>query len=597
MPRARPVATDGDAVAANRVRFLTADSVEPGRVRGSILASWRRSRHMKVEADQVALSYQPDPETDTPLTRTAYPVLLGLRERLEGAPVSIILTDKTGLVLERLTGDHELERHLDRVLLAPGFSYAEEFVGTNGIGTALEVGAPTHVFGHEHYAENLEMFGCAGVPIHDPISGRTIGALDLTCWRRDASPFLLTLAKTTADQIQQALLNESTGHQMELFREYLRTSRRMSGAVFAVDGDLVMMNDYARDVLSPVDQAALLSQATEALAAGRRGAVVAELPTGTPARMYCRAVPGGNGTSGVVHVKLGDAADRHVGSREAGPRLPLPGLAGTAPLWVRASDEVEHVFEAGEWLALGGEPGVGKLALLRAVHARRAPDEPFMVLDAADSRSAADWLASVRGALLEGSGSLVLRHVDRLDSRTVQALASALDDVRDVDGADSPWVAVTLGKTAEAPALARLLRLFPCGVEVPPLRMHPEDIPPMVSLFLNRLAGEGQLTCSPEAMTVLRRSPWPGNAEQLHGVLRDVMRHRRSGSILPEDLPPAARTVSRRLLSQLESMERDAIVQSLEDAHGNKLAAARSLGMSRATIYRKIHEFGIVVPS
>jgi transcriptional regulator of acetoin/glycerol metabolism len=54
--------------------------------------------------------------------------------------------------------------------------------------------------------------------------------------------------------------------------------------------------------------------------------------------------------------------------------------------------------------------------------------------------------------------------------------------------------------------------------------------------------------------------------------------------------------VSRRLLSPLESMERDAIVQSLLDCDGNKVKAAESLGMSRATIYRKIHEYGIVTP-
>ena len=60
------------------------------------------------------------------------------------------------------------------------------------------------------------------------------------------------------------------------------------------------------------------------------------------------------------------------------------------------------------------------------------------------------------------------------------------------------------------------------------------------------------------------------------------------------DLPPETVAVSRRLLSPLESIERDAIARALADAQGNKAKAAKSLGMSRATIYRKIHEFGIV---
>lgn len=55
--------------------------------------------------------------------------------------------------------------------------------------------------------------------------------------------------------------------------------------------------------------------------------------------------------------------------------------------------------------------------------------------------------------------------------------------------------------------------------------------------------------------------------------------------------------MSRRLLSPLEAMERDAIVTSLSNASGRKVLAARSLGMLRATIYRKIHGLGIVAPT
>jgi transcriptional regulator of acetoin/glycerol metabolism len=73
-----------------------------------------------------------------------------------------------------------------------------------------------------------------------------------------------------------------------------------------------------------------------------------------------------------------------------------------------------------------------------------------------------------------------------------------------------------------------------------------------------------------------------------------VAQHRRGGTIYPADLPPECWSVSRRLLSPLESMERDAIVQSLLDHQGNKAKGAESLGISRATIYRKIHEYGII---
>jgi transcriptional regulator of acetoin/glycerol metabolism len=78
-------------------------------------------------------------------------------------------------------------------------------------------------------------------------------------------------------------------------------------------------------------------------------------------------------------------------------------------------------------------------------------------------------------------------------------------------------------------------------------------------------------------------------------VLREVVRHRRTGTITPDDLPPSVRSVSRRHLSLIEAMQRDAVVRALADAGGDKTRAARSLGMSRATIYRKIHDYGILL--
>ena len=88
------------------------------------------------------LAYLRTPDLESSLARAAEPVLRHLYDQLDGQPISIVLTDSAGLVLLRLTGDHDLERHLDKIMLAPGFCYAEDMVGTNGIGTALESGGP-----------------------------------------------------------------------------------------------------------------------------------------------------------------------------------------------------------------------------------------------------------------------------------------------------------------------------------------------------------------------------------------------------------------------------------------------------------------------
>jgi len=596
MGRASTRLHEGDRLAAARDKFLASEPVDHRVVREPILASWWRSREWNIAPDHLDLNYLRPPDLESSLARAAEPVLRHLHTQLDGQPISIVLTDAAGLVLLRFTGDRDLERHLDSIMLAPGFSYAEEIVGTNGIGTALESGGPAHVFGHEHYAERLEGMACAGMPIKDPVSGKTVGVIDLTCWRPDADPLMVSLVQSTADQINQALAAATSNRDQRLLQEYLRACRHTGGIVLALGNDVVMLNDHARTALSPGDQAALISQATEAL--GRRrsaGAVTVDLPSGAVARMFLHSVADDfSGRDGVVHVKLGASPSAALEVPTSRVPMSLPGLVGSGAAWRRACRDAEGCYERGEWMTLEGESGVGKLALVRAVHQRRSPAAGFHVLDAAAATG--DWAAQVRGELLDDTGMLVIRHVDALSARQVRALAGALQEAKAAGKEETLRVAVTLDRSQARADLTALLRLFPGTVQVPPLRYHNEDLRELVPFFLGKLSQQGRVTCSAAAMQLLLRHTWPGNAAQLWQVLKQVVQRRRAGAIGPGDLPPECWTVSRRVLSPLESIERDAIVQSLLDNGGNKIRAARALGMSRATIYRRIHEYGIVTP-
>ncbi|MGW3997796.1 sigma-54-dependent Fis family transcriptional regulator [Amycolatopsis sp. NPDC004772] len=584
-----------DELARTRVRFLTAETVPADTVRPTILASWRRSREFQVEADRIDPLYLGDQNLDIPLMRGAEPVLEKLGEQFEGQPISLILTDPGGVVLTQRTGDADLARHLERVELVPGFSYGEQSVGTNGIGTALEDGRPTTVFGHEHYAEHLENLACAGVPIHHPISGKKVGAVDLTCWYKDAGGLLVALARSTAEQIRQALLRHSDLREMLLFQAYLQTCRRWTGIVLAFNEDIVMMNDRARQLLDPADQSVLLGHATEALAEGRRTPATLSLSSGLRVRVLCRRVAGrreAETAGGVLSVKLIEAEETLAVST---PMLPmyLPGVVGSAPLWLRCGHDLDSGHQRGEWVALEGEPGTGKLTLAKGLHQRHHPAARLLTVDAA---AAPDWAELPREHAEAPIRTLVIRHADRLAAPAAGALAAVLRTLREEPS--PPWVVVTLVPEAETePALAELLKFFPRTVRVPPLRHHVEDLAELVPLVLSKLGYGGRLTCSAAALHLLMRAEWPGNTGQLHQVLRTVAQRRRAGTIRPGDLPAEFHAVTRRPLNRFESIERDAIVRCLEDADGNKVRAAKLLGISRATIYRKIHEYGIVPPA
>lgn len=526
------------ALARERLGFLTDGDFVARHVRPPILASWHRSRESSVPADEVVPVETSDLATGTPLHRAADPVLRGLAAALDGQPVSVILTDRHGLVLSRLTADRALERRLDRVHLAPGFDYGEESVGTNGIGTALEVGGPTHVFGHEHFAERLEDLACAGVPIRHPVTGRTVGLVDLTCWQRHAGSLLMALAATTAHQVQDELMQQSALHERELLDEYLRTCRRSSGIVMAVSDTVTMLNDHSREVLSATAQQHLLTCASEALAAPRRHTLTVDLPDGERARLLLHHLGDGTHSPGLV-VRVVPLARDHA-ARRRGPEHretgPLPGLIGSGPVWQRACAEVEHCFVAGEWVAVTGPQGSGRRSIVSAVQLRGRPVRNLVTLDATGA-DGHDWVTQVRTALDARGSNVLLREVDRLSPVLLRATAALLQSRRAV-GADLPWVAVSVSSDRQGAPLLELLDQFPVSVPVPPLRLHAEDVPALVHHFTLRAATGQRVTWSDEAMQVLVRATWPGNVEQLHQVVRRVLSRRRSGSSMPLTCPP-----------------------------------------------------------
>jgi transcriptional regulator of acetoin/glycerol metabolism len=588
----------GEDVARARTAFLVDDPVRPGIVREPILASWTRSRLWDVRPDNIDLPAEPGTDGDSLLVRAADPVLRQIADLFATEPVSVILCDTDGVVLSRRTGDSSLEQHLDKVWLAPGFSYAERFVGTNGIGTALEARGPAQVFGHEHFVDRLEELACAGSPIRHPVTGKVLGVVDLTCWQRDAGPLLVATTATLTRRIEEMLLDRSGERELAVLQDYLMACRRNRGPVLAVGDDLLMMNDSARDLLDPADQEPLLAEATEALAEGRRHPLVIDLPSRRAVRVHLRPTYGERGVvGGVLQVRLISSLPVPRSPSTLGGTVRLPAAVGSGAAWTKACAAVDRHLQAGEWLVLEGEPGSGRETVARAAHHARTPTARLRVMPAEGADRA--WASEVAEELEVSGGTLILTDVDRLPTELLTELADVLEPYRESPGADRPYVLVTVAPTDGEPGaeLAQLLDCFPRTVAVPPLRHHVEDVAELVPHLLARLGHGSPVTCSPEAMRVLTHNRWPGNVDQLVAVLRKVMTTRRSGEIAVRDLPPECLSTTKRMLTPLESLECDAIVEALLDSGGNKVEAARSLAMSRATIYRKIRDFGISVPA
>ncbi|MDQ1178591.1 transcriptional regulator of acetoin/glycerol metabolism [Rhodococcus sp. SORGH_AS 301] len=570
-----------------RERFLT-DQQFDTTVREQISISWERSLSSNVRPDRLELPFVREPDLESPLVVAADPVLRQLAEGLVDEPVSVILTSADGVVLSRLASDDHLVRALDSVDLAPGFSYSERHAGTNGIGTTLETRTPTLVMGHEHYAESLGGLVCAGVPIVHPLSGQVVGVLDLTGWVEDGAPLLVTLAKTATSQIQGRLLAQSSEKQTALLNTYLKACRRFRQAgILALGHDIVLLNKRLREALDPSEQAAVIDHGLDLTARNSPGQHVVTLPSGLTVRLspYLDGAPA-DSRSGVFLVHLSVAAESTTPPLEEA--ISLPGIVGNSPSWRHSCQQIARSVRHGDWVAVAGEAGSGRFSVLRAA-ATAHVDARTRVFSAAEIESTAESLQSLQFEVEQDGFSLIVTDIDLL-SDPVQRVIAELLQGREHAG----WVGVTIGfGEDDGRSGALVLPFFRHTVHVPALRHRIDDLHQLVPYILRQMSRGQDLVLAPTAQRQLAKYSWPGNVAQLHQILQEVVQKQRSGVIEVDKLPPVCRASSRRTLTQLEALTRDAIVRALEDNGGNKQAAARALGTSRATIYRKIREYGI----
>ncbi|NMO01407.1 GAF domain-containing protein [Gordonia sp. TBRC 11910] len=576
-----------------RERFLC-DHELIGDVRESISLSWRRSKALDIAVERYELPFVREPDLDSPLVEAARPIMRRLADGLADDPISVILTSDDGVVLSRATATNTLTNDLDQVNLAPGFSYSEEYVGTNGIGTTLETRKPTLVVGAEHYRQSLVNLACAGVPIFNPVTGTLAGALDLTGWVEQGGGLMMTLAMSAAKQIEDRLVELSGVNHAALLNAYLASCRRHPGRmILAIGDDIVMTNELMRRSIDSIDQAALLEHAADSLRGASRSlpgasqSIVEVMPSGRTMRLS--RLEGNHLDHPMalfsVHVVDDGSAGVSAPALESGA---LPGLAGRSSSWRLACAELRRSLQSGEWVAAAGENGSGRCAALKAAAEQRRSGyvRTFGPMDLQGEAG----LSELEAELDRDGFSVIVREIDALTPATLEALSVLLSDHID-DG----WVGVTVSNNSVDTTIdAMILPLFARTVTIPALRFRIEDLAEIVPLMLRQLTRSDDLHLSAAAMRQLSKYGWPGNVGQLRRVLTSLVQRQRSGVVEVEGLPAVCRTFGRHTLSQIEALERDAIVRVLTENDFNKKAAADALGISRATIYRKIKQFGIV---
>jgi sigma-54 dependent transcriptional regulator, acetoin dehydrogenase operon transcriptional activator AcoR len=592
-------------LARARARLIAGDEIEPGIKPGEgpskdILASWRRSYHDGANHQELQTPFEENINLASRLVRAAEPVIGRVHEDVLGSPITVVLADSKGKVLIRRSGEHDLELRLDRSFLAPGFNYAERYVGTNGIGTALEGKAPMLVTGAEHFNEDLQTFACVGVPVRDPVTRRQLGVLDLTTWHDRVNPALTALARQAATVIEEGLLELSSRGSKALLDAYLVASRNREDSVLAIGEDAFIGNAYAVRRLGNITREELWPLILDALANRDEAELPLLTSTGAQVRIRLSAVRVIRLVGAIVEIRQ-EANILNEPQLPTVPANPDPEEIGReeigsfsklSPISMGPAIMIGRLAANRMPVCLVGEPGVGKRVLVESVAARHFDGQPLRVFSA-ESMSIDELLAAVTDSLQLGR-PVIVRGVDALGEGHVTQVVGCWQPGSQPESA---WLVLSLQTPSPTNPGGRVqvevATLAIPMVSVPPLRSRIQDLHQIVPAMLTQLSGGSVTAVTPALMSRLVREPWPGNLAEVSSLLQKMLARGAKGKLDVSDLPAGFGAGVRRQLTPLEWMEREAIIDALRACGGDKSKAAQSLGLSRASIYRKIKAFDI----
>jgi DNA-binding NtrC family response regulator len=310
---------------------------------------------------------------------------------------------------------------------------------------------------------------------------------------------------------------------------------------------------------------------------------------------------------------------------EGGPEESLEYINCPSHAMQPAYELAKKVAITDKTVLIQGETGTGKDVMAKQIHCQsRRKDGPFITLDCglltqnlAESELYGHRKGAFSGAserklgLVEKShnGTLFLDEIGNIDFELQKKFLRFLETKRlrrvgetQESQVDTRIVLATnmnLQEALQKGALREDLfyRMDVIQLYLPPLRDRPEDIECLARHFLQADTLEiGPKSISAEALNILSEYTWPGNLRELKSVINKAAILAESDIIMPHDLPShlaVNKEVRRRWSRTLKDIEKEHIINVLEETGGNQSKASEILGINRKTLYKKIHKYKI----
>ncbi|KEI75790.1 sigma-54-dependent Fis family transcriptional regulator [Clostridium botulinum] len=592
-------------------------------------------------------------EKNKSFLKVASPFIDILYDFLKGSEFFIILTDKEGCIL-KIIGDKEVMDIANNLNMVVGAFMSENSIGTNAMGTAIKEDIPIQISEREHFIKAYHRWTCSAAPIHD-INGDIIGCLNLTGDRDRVHSHTLGLVVAAVKSIENQINVDNTNKKLLETYQYMNTIvDSISSGIYVVDfrGKIKTINKAACNILGIEDKDVLDKNVETILPNWHH--IFERIKNGKPyedkeAVLNDKLIKGRYNVSatpiqienkiiGMVIVfkeikTVLDLVNKYSGMRAV---YNFEDIIGESKEIKKVINYAKSISSSPSTVLIEGESGTGKELLAQSIHNygdRR--ENSFIALNCGaipKSLIESELFGYEDGAFtgarrgghagkfeLANGGTLFLDEIGEMPLDMQVSLLRVLQEgyVTRVGGdkiipVDVRIIAATnkdLKKEVEKGTFRQDLyyRLSVIPIKLPPIRERKGDLPILIKYFFRIKSiklNKPMPHIKEDIYHNMLQYNWPGNIRELENFIENIVNLRGDSSfILEEDFKNIEDKhnfhenniglLYSNKIRTLEEIEKEAIINTVNEYNSNMSQSAKALGITRATLYSKLKKYNI----
>ncbi|PGB79660.1 sigma-54-dependent Fis family transcriptional regulator [Bacillus wiedmannii] len=602
-------------------KFVDEGVLDSNRMNERISESWHRCKQANVNPHmnkgQKILSsdiFQDQKKKSEIFLDIAIPQIQNMRKTIDELQMMALLIDPDGYVLS-LSGNQQTLKRAKHINFIEGVKWTEAAVGTNAIGTALQIEEAIMISGTEHYSVASHSWSCAAAPIHND-DGKLIGVLDFSCPIEFSHPYMLGMVTSIAHAIERECSIRVHQNELHLIHRFLD--------VIDSDEQVVICNH--RDVIVSASKSV-----RERVSNWSRMKLEDLMQNGLKPKLEVPVYSNDRMIGKCMYVKENKQGNVFSTSPFISG-ITFHGVIGTSNAFQHTLEGIKLVSPTDASVYVCGETGVGKEYVARAIH-ENSPRKngPFIAVNCGslpkelmESELFGYAEGAFTGARRQGykgkfeqadGGTIFLDEIGEVPPEMQVALLRVLQERTVNPIGSSKEIPVNIRIiTATHKDLLRLVeegkfrqdlyyRLHVYPLYVPSLIERKEDIPYFIKHFCKRK--NWNVVFPKSICNQFSQHTWPGNIRELLNVLERIYILSQGREICEKQISFLLQTMmgnqhqlalqaenkTEHTLNFREKIQRDSMIEALEKTNGNVSLAAKLLDVPRSTFYKRMQKY------